>query len=263
MSHQCLCTRWNQGIQISHSISAKSKITYTLRGWSCDSTLHTVAGADNTHQCPQNNWNCTVLKHFPSFRRQYLQLRPRSWYVRIAGFDRLPCTATRTLPRPVSTRSSTTLESSLDNVLAFGNWSWMFLSSISSILSDGIVLQKRRKISKGNHPNNQKLLCKEAPKYEHCKKRLIINMSGNLYSNRVTIFMLGVGEGIILQLEYMGMRNRRMDGPVPMMRVSRAAESPFRSLGSQHWICDVQRGTGICFPPSSSVSPCHFYSTNA
>ena len=52
--HRCLCTRWNQGIQTPHSISAKSKMTYTLRGWSCDSTLHTVAGADNTQQCPQN-----------------------------------------------------------------------------------------------------------------------------------------------------------------------------------------------------------------
>ena len=70
-----------------------------------------------------------------------------------------------------------------------------------------------------------------------CKKHLIINMNGNLYSNWVTIFVLGVGERISLQLEYMGMRKRRMDRPVPMMRVNRAVESPARCLGIKHWIC--------------------------
>jgi hypothetical protein len=46
MTRRCLCTRWNRGVQTPHSISAKSKMTYILRGWSCDSTLHTVAGAE-------------------------------------------------------------------------------------------------------------------------------------------------------------------------------------------------------------------------
>lgn len=53
----------------------------------------------------------------------------------------IPCTATTMGPRSVSTVSSTAVESSLDMDLATGNWSWMFFSSMSSILSEGIVLK--------------------------------------------------------------------------------------------------------------------------
>ena len=60
----------------------------------------------------------------------------------------------------------------------------------------------------------------ETPYYQH-EWKPVFKPSNNI--------QLGVGVGIILQLEYMGMR--RMDGLMPMMRVSRAAESPVRSLG--------------------------------
>ena len=58
----------------------------------------------------------------------------------MAGFARFPWTATSKLPLSVSTRSSRTEPSSLVRYLSAGNWSWMFFSSMSSILSEGIVL---------------------------------------------------------------------------------------------------------------------------
>lgn len=71
----------------------------------------------------------------------YSQLRPRSWQVRRAGLLRFPCTATSTLPRSVSTRISSTEGSSRLRERTLGNCSWMLRSSMSSMLSLGILLQ--------------------------------------------------------------------------------------------------------------------------
>lgn len=63
----------------------------------------------------------------------------------MAGLEREPWTATSSCPRSVWTRSSGTGDPPPPKQRAVGKWSWMFFSSMSSMLSDGIVLKFERK----------------------------------------------------------------------------------------------------------------------
>lgn len=76
-------------------------------------------------------------------RKDYLQFRPKSWYVNIAGFDVSPCTATSTSPLSVTTRRKSQLP--LNDPRLFENCNWTERNSMSSIGSTGILLLGKNK----------------------------------------------------------------------------------------------------------------------